>query len=68
MSDDPEAIAREFNGPAEPAPKTPMDRAQARIALHWAECKLMGRRDLRAEIRYTLIASRFVNTQLMIAS
>jgi hypothetical protein len=34
----------------------PLARAQARIALHMAERQLAGRRDLRAEVRYTMIA------------
>jgi hypothetical protein len=35
---------------------TPLDRAQARIALAMAERQLKGRRGLRAEIRNTAIA------------
>jgi hypothetical protein len=34
----------------------PLARAQARIALHMAERQLAGRRNLRAEIRHTMIA------------
>jgi hypothetical protein len=34
----------------------PLARAQARIALHMAERQWAGRRDLRAEIRHTMIA------------
>jgi hypothetical protein len=36
--------------------RDPLSRAQARIALRMAERQLAGRRDLRAEIRYTAIA------------
>jgi hypothetical protein len=35
---------------------TPLDRAQARIALDRAKRQLTGRRDLRTEIRNTAIA------------
>jgi hypothetical protein len=54
---DPEAVAaaHEFNGPADIV-VTPLDRAQARIALAMAERQLMGRSDLRAEIRHAAIA------------
>jgi hypothetical protein len=34
----------------------PLARAQARIAFHMAARQLAGRRDLRAEIRHTMIA------------
>jgi hypothetical protein len=37
-------------------PVTPLDRAQARIALAMAERQVAGRRDLRAEIQHAAIA------------
>jgi hypothetical protein len=54
---DPEAVAaaHEFNGPADIV-VTPLDRAQARIALAMAERLVAGRRDLRAEIQHAAIA------------
>ena len=54
---DPEAIAadNEFYGLAD-IRVTPLDRAQARIALDMAERQLRGRRELRAEIRHAAIA------------
>jgi hypothetical protein len=42
--------------PLDPSANTPLFRAQKRVAFDLAERRLRGRRDLRADIRHTLIA------------
>lgn len=48
--------SKEQRPPLDPEADTPLFRAQKRVAFDLAERKLRGRRDLRADIRHTVIA------------